>query len=34
LDGFTKIKERMDKGNNPEKMYKWKIKTDDLDYIV
>lgn len=34
LDGFTKVKQRIDTGNDPEKMYKGKMKLEDLDYIV
>ncbi len=34
LDGFTRVKQWIDAGNTPEKMYKWKIKIEDLDYIV
>jgi hypothetical protein len=33
LDGFTKIEKRVAAGNSPEKLYKWKIKIEDLDYI-
>ena len=33
LDGFSKIHNRIQAGNNPEKMYKGKIKIEDLDYI-
>ena len=33
LDGFTKVKQWIDTGNTPEKMYKWKIKIEDLEYI-
>jgi hypothetical protein len=33
LDGFSKVDQRLQAGNNPEKMYKGKIKIDDLDYI-
>ncbi|MCX6824118.1 MAG: DUF1704 domain-containing protein [candidate division SR1 bacterium] len=34
LDGFTRVKQWIDNGNIPEKMYKGKIKIEDLDYIV
>lgn len=33
LDGFIKVKQWIDHGNTPEKMYKWKIKIEDLKYI-
>ena len=34
LDGFTKVKQWIDAGNDPEKMYKGKCKIEDLDYII
>lgn len=34
LDGFDKIDKRIQAGNTPEKMYKWKIKIEDLHYII
>lgn len=34
LDGFTKIKYWIDDWNTDEKLYRGKIKIDDLDYIV
>lgn len=33
LDGFSKIDKRLQAGNTPEKMYKGKIKIDDLKFI-
>lgn len=33
LDGFIKVKQWIDTGNIPDKMYKWKIKIEDLEYI-
>jgi hypothetical protein len=33
LDGFTKVKQWIDGGNTPDKMYKWKLKIEDLEYI-
>lgn len=33
LDWFTQIAHRIQQGNNPEKMYKGKLKIEDLDYI-
>lgn len=33
LDGFTKIDKRVQEGNTLEKMYTWKMKIEDLDYI-
>lgn len=34
LDWFSKIDKRLQEWNNPEKMYKGKIKIDDLDYVI
>ncbi|MFA7298382.1 MAG: tyrosine/phenylalanine carboxypeptidase domain-containing protein [Candidatus Absconditabacterales bacterium] len=34
LDGLIKIKQRIDAGNDPEKMYKGKMKIEDLDYTL
>ena len=33
LDGFSKIDKRIQTGNSPEKLYKWKCKIEDLDFI-
>lgn len=34
LDGFTKIDKRIQTGNTPTKLYAWKVKIEDLDYII
>lgn len=34
LDWYYKVKKRIENGWDPENMYKWKIKIEDLDYII